>query len=66
MIITQPTLDDIPTLIEVTKACAKAMISKGVFQWNDNYPSVKVFENDRKASFSFRSSLNTPITDLFP
>lgn len=48
MIITQPTLDDIPKLIEVTKACAKAMISKGVFQWNDNYPSVKVFENDIK------------------
>lgn len=48
MTISQPTIDEIPQLIDVTKACAKAMILNGIYQWNDTYPSVEVFENDIK------------------
>lgn len=38
--------DDISEIIELTRSCARHMISQGIFQWNEHYPSVSVFEND--------------------
>jgi len=46
MTITKPTKKDIPELLRVTKACAKAMIAKGIHQWNEDYPSYEAFEKD--------------------
>jgi ribosomal protein S18 acetylase RimI-like enzyme len=37
---------DLNTLLEITSSCAKLMESKGIFQWNDSYPSFSAFEND--------------------
>lgn len=37
---------DLNTLLEITRSCAKLMESKGIFQWNDSYPSLSTFEND--------------------
>ncbi|MDO6817988.1 GNAT family N-acetyltransferase [Zobellia sp. 1_MG-2023] len=37
---------DIPQILEVTKACAAAMIAYGIFQWNEHYPSKQAFEAD--------------------
>ncbi|NER17198.1 GNAT family N-acetyltransferase [Spongiivirga citrea] len=37
---------DIPTIMSMTKACAKYMQDQGIFQWNEHYPSQKAFEND--------------------
>ncbi|WP_179318666.1 GNAT family N-acetyltransferase [Winogradskyella helgolandensis] len=39
---------DIQSILKVTKACAKFMISNGVFQWNDDYPNKSAFQNDIK------------------
>ncbi|WP_179348520.1 GNAT family N-acetyltransferase [Winogradskyella pacifica] len=39
---------DIQTILEITKSCAKSMISNGVFQWNDEYPNLSAFQNDIK------------------
>ncbi|MGB0896566.1 MAG: GNAT family N-acetyltransferase [Flavobacteriaceae bacterium] len=39
-------LRDLPELVKVTQACAKAMISQGIYQWNDEYPSISAFQND--------------------
>lgn len=41
-------LTDIDTLMDVTKACAKHMISKGIYQWNEHYPNKMAFLNDIK------------------
>ncbi|MDO1502064.1 GNAT family N-acetyltransferase [Winogradskyella maritima] len=41
---------DIEPILELTKACAKHMISKGIFQWNEHYPSRSAFENDVERS----------------
>lgn len=30
----------------LTKACAMHMSERGIFQWNENYPSEEVFEKD--------------------
>jgi len=40
------TYNDIDTILNLTNACAKYMISKGIYQWNEVYPSKKAFEND--------------------
>lgn len=40
------TITDIEAIIDLTKSCAKHMISKGIFQWNEHYPSKEAFIND--------------------
>ena len=37
---------DIPNLKKITEACARQMIAQGIFQWNEQYPSVAVFQKD--------------------
>ena len=39
-------LTDIDTILSITKACAKAMILNGIFQWNAFYPNKLAFIND--------------------
>lgn len=48
--IRKATKADIDPILELTKACAKHMVSKGIFQWNDRYPSRSAFENDVERS----------------
>lgn len=38
--------EEIIELLAITRACAKNMISKNIFQWNEEYPSKSAFEND--------------------
>lgn len=40
------TPSDIDGLLNITKACAKHMISNNIFQWNEFYPNKNAFEND--------------------
>lgn len=46
MVIEKGTYVDIKPLLEVTRACAKHMISRGIYQWNETYPNIDVFTND--------------------
>ena len=39
-------ISEIPDIITICRACAAHMISKGILQWNEHYPSVSVFEKD--------------------
>ena len=39
-------LEDIESIMPLTKACAKAMIANGIFQWNEHYPNASAFEKD--------------------
>ena len=39
-------LTEVPRLKEITSACALDMISQGIYQWNEHYPSVEVFRED--------------------
>ena len=38
--------NDIKRIVEIANACADHMISKGIFQWDKNYPNKKTFETD--------------------
>ncbi|MDA8595723.1 GNAT family N-acetyltransferase [Flavobacteriaceae bacterium] len=44
--IRKATKADIPKIKALTEACAQNMINQHIYQWNEHYPSRKVFEND--------------------
>jgi ribosomal protein S18 acetylase RimI-like enzyme len=46
--IRKATLNDIDNIIDITKACARDMIAKHIFQWNEHYPNKTAFETDVK------------------
>ena len=46
MTIRKATIEDIPGILAITKACALHMINNGIFQWNENYPNTNVFNKD--------------------
>lgn len=46
MNIIQAKKDDIQKALKLTRSCASDMIEKGIFQWNEHYPSKEVFEKD--------------------
>lgn len=39
-------IEDIKSIMNLTKACAKAMIAKGIYQWNAHYPNSSAFKKD--------------------
>lgn len=41
-------LSEIEEIIKITKACGRKMASEGVFQWNEHYPNMEVFQKDVK------------------
>ncbi|WP_178991604.1 GNAT family N-acetyltransferase [Winogradskyella schleiferi] len=49
---------DIDCIISITKACAKRMISKGIYQWNAYYPTSKAFEKDIKRNELYVLEIN--------
>ncbi|GAA4801469.1 GNAT family N-acetyltransferase [Litoribaculum gwangyangense] len=44
--IRKATAKDIDELLEITRACARYMVSKNIFQWNEYYPNKKAFLKD--------------------
>ena len=44
--IRKATLNDLSKIVEITKACAKLMISKNILQWNEFYPNLETFKKD--------------------
>ena len=39
-------ISEIPDILTITQACAKKMQEKGIFQWNEHYPSKEAFIQD--------------------
>ena len=39
-------ISDLTDILLITKACAAYMITKGIFQWNEHYPSKQAFLKD--------------------
>ena len=52
---------DIDTIMAITKACAKHMISKGIYQWNEHYPNRDAFVKDVKRNELFVLEINGEI-----
>ena len=47
-LIRKASMSDLDTVKSLTEACAKKMISDGIYQWNDHYPSKEIFRKDIK------------------
>ncbi|MGP1991878.1 GNAT family N-acetyltransferase [Zobellia laminariae] len=39
-------LSEIPQILNITRACAAAMIKNGIYQWNEDYPNTEAFQLD--------------------
>ncbi len=37
---------EIPRILEITRACTTAMRARGIFQWDEGYPSEAALRND--------------------
>jgi len=46
--IRKATFNDLPYILKIIKKCTNHMIKNEIFQWNENYPSKKFFNNDIK------------------
>lgn len=58
------TLIDLDEIHELTKSCAENLIKKGVFQWNELYPSKEVLKNDIVLQQLFKLELNHQIIGI--
>ncbi len=56
--IRKASFSDIDTILDITKACAKAMIANGIYQWNAHYPTKAPFVRDveRKELYVFEQN----------
>lgn len=41
-------LEDLTSILELTKACTTHMTNNNIFQWNEQYPNAQAFEKDIK------------------
>lgn len=46
MLIKKALESDLALLLSVVKSCGQNLIEQGIFQWNENYPSKEVLQND--------------------
>lgn len=53
--------EDLPKILDITKACANHLISQNIYQWNDSYPSQKAFLNDISRNELYVFTENTKI-----
>ena len=54
-------ITEITNILTLTKDCAKHMIDKGIYQWNEHYPSRHAFEEDIKRNELFVLEINKEI-----
>ena len=52
---------DLNSIKKLTEACAKDMISKKIFQWNEHYPSREVLEKDIKNKELYVTEINNSV-----
>jgi len=60
-VIRKATLKDIDSIMPITKACARFMIEKNIFQWNEHYPNRAAFEQDVKRNELYVLELDNTI-----
>lgn len=44
---------DVVVIKQITEACAEHMQSEGIFQWNENYPSLEKITSDVAQEFTY-------------
>ena len=44
---------DIPLIMATIEACVRDLIDKGIYQWNDNYPTEQIINSDLEGKFLY-------------
>ncbi|WP_411029209.1 GNAT family N-acetyltransferase [Spongiimicrobium sp. 3-5] len=57
-------ISEINDILNLTKACAANMIEKGIYQWNEHYPSKAAFETDIERNELYVLELNAVIEGI--
>ena len=55
---------DLNQLLEITKSCAKHMIDKEIYQWNEFYPSKEVLQKDIELQQLYKLEIDHKIIGL--
>lgn len=55
---------DLGNIFALTKSCAKLLISQGIFQWNEHYPSKEVLLNDIKLKQIWKCVINNKLVGI--
>lgn len=42
---------DLSDIISIISECKELMKSQGIFQWDEDYPTIDIVENDIKGNF---------------
>lgn len=59
--ISKASIVDLSDLYALTKSCAKHMIKKGIFQWNEKYPSKEILQQDIELQQIWKLQVGTTI-----
>ena len=54
-------ISEIDDILEITRACANYMMAKGIYQWNEQYPSKLHLELDMERNELFVKTINGSI-----
>ena len=55
---------EIPEILVLTKACATDMISRGIYQWDEEYPSESILRKDIQLGRLYLRATNTEIIGI--
>ena len=55
---------EIPDILTIARACSNHMISQGIHQWNEAYPSRQIFENDLSRNELYVLECNGNVTGM--
>lgn len=64
MQITKANIQDLDIIHQLTKSCAQELISKGIFQWNEHYPSKEVLKLDIELQQLYKMSFQNEIIGI--
>ena len=59
------TKQDIASIMEITKACAKVMNAKEIYQWNEHYPNPTAFIKDVERGELYILEINDTVLNDF-
>ena len=63
-IISQASVNDLPDIMTMIKACIKNMNENGITQWNEQYPPRKIFLQDIENKSLFKFAINSNLVGI--
>ncbi|MBI9040797.1 GNAT family N-acetyltransferase [Lutibacter sp.] len=62
--IKKASIKDLNQMYSLTKSCAQHLNEKGIFQWNEHYPSLEVLKNDIELQQLYKLEIDNTIIGI--